>query len=1248
MKTRSTAHRKLPLLILIVGIVLSISIKNFVDSLIYEKNLLRLEGISNEVIKELKESIDIMTYGLGGANGIFAASKHVEKNEFKDYVISRDLPKEFPGSLGFGFIEYVKRKDLKIFLKITREDGDPNFNIKTDKNHKDLFIIKFIEPLSSNLNAYGYDIGSEDIRREAAETAMRTGRPTLTKRIQLLQDSKNRAGFLYLKPVYKHGSSVNSVKEREQAIEGWVYTPVILEHSIKPAMAKYNSQLNISVFEGTENNTENNLYSSLKIAESQNLSESDARLTIKADINVGQQNWHINISPTSEFYTTYTDQYLPATILGLGILLSLLLSGFTWSNLSKREQIFSAKIKEGENFVQGILESANFSIIVTDPYGVIKVFNRTASEMLGYTSAEMIGKTNVALIHDEDEVVKKALALSSELGQEIEPGFEVFVTKSKLGIPDTNKWTYISKDGKRIPVTLSVTAIRDAFGNIVAFLGIANDISDAIIAEKQLLESEKRFKSSFSHASHGIALVDLTGRWIKVNPALCLMLGRSEEILLETTFQDITHPEDLNKDLELMQKVLSKEIESYHIEKRYFHKNGSTIWVLLSVSLVRDEHNLPIHFVSQIQDITNRKYAESALEESKTQLELVIESTDVGIWDWEISKRTILINERWAQILGYKLEEIRPLTFKSWLKYIHPDDRKNVLNKLREHWASNSKTYINECRLRHKKGYWIWALDTGRIADWDQDGKPTRMIGTHLDITERKRQEKDLIIAKEDAISAANTKSQFLANMSHEIRTPLTGIIGYSESLISDDLTKEEQSLALHTVIRNGNHLLGVINDILDISKIEAGKLEVEIISVDLIEILRDIKNLMQHKSSEKGLSLGFEYNFPIPGKINTDPIRLKQILINLVGNAVKFTQYGGIKVIVTHNIEAQLLEFSIIDTGTGITEDQQQNLFQAFKQADTTITRKFGGTGLGLVISNQLVQKLGGEVTVKSTTGKGSSFSFTIATGKISEEDYLYSIQNNTSLPLLNHEYKAPTLSGNVLVAEDGEDNRSLIEFLLKKASLNFTIVENGALAVEEAITGKFDIILMDIQMPVMDGYSATKQIRANGLELPIVALTANTMKSDIKKAYEYKFTDFLGKPFSRQEFFKTLEANLLASQNTRTPPSQTAETSNLDADEIELFQTIINKLPLRLSEISSAAENRDWEEMYRLAHSLKGSSGLIGLTHISNIAKNLETLAKNQKDDFAEDFETLEKLINSMLKEKDITKICRKGVMF
>ena len=476
-------------------------------------------------------------------------------------------------------------------------------------------------------------------------------------------------------------------------------------------------------------------------------------------------------------------------------------------------------------------------------------------------------------------------------------------------------------------------------------------------------------------------------------------------------------------------------------------------------------------------------------------------------------------------------------------------------------------------------------------------------LKSHRDLLEREVAERtrDLQAARDQALEASKAKSAFIANISHEIRTPLTPIIGFAEALLDEGSINREQRQSLRTIIRNSRHLLTLINDILDLSKIEANRLEVEKIAVNPFDLLLDLESLVGMQAREKGLDFNVQYEYPLPGMIATDPLRLKQILMNLATNAVKFTERGFVRITASYDAASGQLLIQVADSGIGISEDKRQQLFQAFSQADSSTTREYGGTGLGLYISQRLARMLGGGIDMESVPGVGSRFLLRIDAGSVREQDLV------TERPLPSEtaeqdaeKAEAGVVRGQVLVAEDSPDNQQLIGLYLQRLGAGVTLCENGRLAVEAALRQHPDLVLMDMQMPVMSGLEAVEQLRSQGYRGPIYALTANAMKEDVEKYLRSGCDGFLAKPIDKIEFDRVIR-EVLGGREER------ARDEAEDAQYQALVQRFKAGLPGYAREIEAGMERGDWEAVVSLSHQLKGMGGSFGLPEITELAARL-----------------------------------------
>jgi PAS domain S-box-containing protein len=510
--------------------------------------------------------------------------------------------------------------------------------------------------------------------------------------------------------------------------------------------------------------------------------------------------------------------------------------------------------------------------------------------------------------------------------------------------------------------------------------------------------------------------------------------------------------------------------------------------------------------------------AENSFRQSEEMKNMLVRNANVGLWDIDARTDLVYFSPEWKYIMGYKEEEIGN-NLKEFIDRVHPSDLPAVMDKYRKFIESNEEFYENEFRMHHKDGSYRWILAKGK-AVFDEDHNLVRILGLHIDITERKRQEVELLRAKEKAEESDRLKSAFLANMSHEIRTPLNGILGFSEFLRDGNLDPVELEGYLSVIERNSQQLLQIINDILDLSKIEAGQETVQLREFDLHGMLDEVYTLFLPQANLKNLKFtlkkGIEKQHFI---INSDSVKLKQIMINLIGNAIKFTEQG--EVAVSYMFDKKSLTFEVSDTGIGIEPEFREAIFDRFWQAESSHVRKYRGNGLGLSITRSYAEMLHGTVSVDSIPGRGSIFTV--------EFPYFHP---HTVIPDQAPRARANDKRGfewsgkTVLLAEDEEDNAFLINVLLKGTGITLEKVSNGVQAVEFCKKNKnIDLVLMDIKMPEMDGVQAASQIKAMCPDLPIVATTAYALAGDAEKFIRSGFDDYIAKPILRETLFGVID---------------------------------------------------------------------------------------------------------------------------
>jgi PAS domain S-box-containing protein len=648
--------------------------------------------------------------------------------------------------------------------------------------------------------------------------------------------------------------------------------------------------------------------------------------------------------------------------------------------------------------------------------------------------------------------------------------------------------------------------------------------------EEALQRSDEQYRATFDRAAVGIAHVGLDGRWLRFNQALCDYLGYSPEELREKTFGDITHEDDLESDWEQARRLAAGVIDTYTMDKRYIRKDGSVMWVNLTASMLRDPDGQPLHYIAIVEDITQRREVEQSLRESEDHFRFMVDSIPQVPWTANPEGRLTDISDRWLWMTGLPKEEALDA---GWQQVAHPDDLAKM-SKSWKHCLETGAPFEAEHRIRMADGTHRWVRSRA-VARRNEEGQIVRWYGSTEDIQvqklvegelERQVDERtaELSRARDAALAASKAKSEFLANVSHEIRTPMNGVIGMTSLLLQRNLDSRTREM-VETIATSGETLLRVLDDVLDLSKIEAGRLEIERAPVDLGQLVTDVGALYQGHAQAKGIALrSVPPPSPAPAVL-ADSLRLRQVLANLVANGVKFTDRGEVSLAWTWEPDADgfRVVFKVSDTGIGIPSDRLDAVFQSFTQADGSTHRRFGGTGLGLTIAKHLVESMGGRIFVTSEVGVGTSFTVDLPfeAAELGEEA-------GTSPPA---EAREPVeRATRVLLAEDNPVNVMVAKLILEQCGCTVDVAENGMRAIAMAAAESYDLVMMDVQMPICDGLEATRAIRQTEEQegrrrLPIYALTANAMGEDREACLAAGMDGFIPKPVRIPDIEQALE---------------------------------------------------------------------------------------------------------------------------
>lgn len=789
---------------------------------------------------------------------------------------------------------------------------------------------------------------------------------------------------------------------------------------------------------------------------------------------------------------------------------------------------------------------------------------------------------------------------------------------------------------------------------------------------RALQRSGERYRQLVEQSPDGIYRSTPGGKLRMVNKTFVKLLGYDSE--QEVVKLDIARDIHFSSgEFGVIKAAFKNGKEAETFVLRLKKKNGQTLWVEDHVHKIYDKNGKVAYYEGIIRDITERMEAEEqlkavnlelnaskqqlsaafqqlvanhqhlienekALRQSEELFRLIAENADALIAVLNDNGQHLYTSPSFEKLLGYKPEQLQN---KLWLNLVDPDDRPQASEKFKQSLKSK-KGFLLEHRMRHKNGSWRFLESTSNVI-CDAKGYADRFIMVSHDITKRKQTEIEFQKAKEASEAANFAKSEFLANMSHEIRTPLNGIIGYADLLFEDKLNVKQAEF-VKVIQKSANYLLELINEILDLSKIESQSLELESKSFLLTDILNEKIQVVEPRISEKAVELNLKISKNTPAYLIGDPTRFAQIILNLLSNAVKFTRRGSITIAVSREKWKRTgknifpLQISVKDTGIGIPLKYQESIFQNFTQVDASTSKHYEGSGLGLAITKKLVELMNGTIHVESKFGKGSIFTICIpfkfdpnkkVVKKQAKLGANKAVSKNGRGPVnggstfgqrsdekSSHDGQSTTT--HILIAEDNAVNSELLKNILSRFDYKLTIVENGLEVLTSLEKERFDLILMDMQMPKMDGFETTKKIRGNPKykELPIIALTAYAMIGDAEKCGEAGCTDYVTKPIDKKRFIECVQSYV---KKSRPAKNQDDDYGNIEKDILQEMEQLkgyyVGNLEECFTNFQKAIKNKDFTEIGFIGHSMKGSGASYGFQEISELGSEMEEAAKNLK---------------------------------
>ncbi|MBH9537417.1 PAS domain S-box protein [Novosphingopyxis sp. YJ-S2-01] len=872
--------------------------------------------------------------------------------------------------------------------------------------------------------------------------------------------------------------------------------------------------------------------------------------------------------------------------------------GLPVASVLRGRAAIAQQLTESRDLLDQVLENIGEVVFKTDTEGRWVFLNSAWEEMTGYSVKESLGWKTSALLVEEDKEAARPIYRKIYTG-EIE----------HITLPQR----FCDRSGEVHHIELVVRRQADAHGGFAGTIGSIRDVTTRVLQERALQQSESRFEELAKIAPVGIFRTDADGQCNYVNEAWKEITGLEDGQWEGEGWANAIHPDDVERVFADWGTAVAEE-RDYEGDFRWVHSDGSVAWTTALGRPDRAADGEVEGFIGVCIDFTERRQAEGELKQREQELKTLADNATDAVMRLTLGGICTYASPSSGDLLGLPRHY---LIGQNMLTGFHPDDHDAVISAFHDLAAGNKDDLILAYRARslRDEDRWIWVeANCGLVRD-SETNAPSEIVVSIRDISHTKSLEADLREARARAEQAARAKSEFLANMSHEIRTPMNGVIGFTELVLAGELNDQQRS-NIELIAESGRAMMRLLNDILDMAKIEAGQMTVVEEPLKIRHKLKSVTGLMQGIATSKGVNIVAEIDPDVPEWVLGDKLRLRQIIFNLVGNAVKFTDEGEVRIhaSVCQGLGGKLLQISVQDSGIGIESDRLEQIFDQFAQADSGIARKFGGTGLGLAISNQLARMMGGRIAVRSKIGEGSTFMLEIPL-LIAEAPQ----EIDTGAAADSPSDLVPYQIGRVLVAEDHDINQELVRQMAQGLGIDIVIAEDGQEAVEKveaaAAAGEpFAMIMMDMQMPRLDGISATKLLRKKGFDaqqLPIVALTANAFAEDIENCRRAGMQGHLAKPLHPRDFLASVRRwgagavpSAVPSKPAKSPrPSLKDRYAERKAQALEMFSKALRE---------NRFEDAGIEDLAGELHKIAGTAGFFGEDDLGIRAREIELALK------------------------------------